>query len=429
MLQRMYRASIKRMRLLNVAMLIAGYGFGQGSIFLAQTWLMARGNLHLLALFGTHFSFAMFGIILTEAGSLTTLARHSASMSNEEVRLKSHEESMWRKFWEVSSFRIFLAVGVIITIVGILKFGNFDQFTYNYALCAAPAFLIWAINAGGFLDGLKLSGVSGISGSIAYISSAVALLLSENLSVPIAAILLGSAFSVGYGLTVLVQIFALRAAGWKLRFERPTLLGIVRAAKDGAALLGSTLPGQFYFRGQLLMSSAWLGVGVTAMLVYIKQVTAAAAQLVGFIRRVEFPNLVNRLKAETADPLRTVMQAQRLGTWLAVAIAAVMGISGVGIFYMRTNLSSDLGWYLFVFSFSVVLSAIVLALSQGMAAMGMYNSLFIRSVLSTIVGLILSFLLIRPLGLIAILMADVGAAVVGTAAIVMAFRNTVKQVG
>src|ERR1700712_2315583 len=126
MIQRIYGSSANRARFLNVGMLIAGYGFGQGSIFLTQTWLMARGKLHLLALFGTHFSFAMFGIILVEAGSLVTLARQTASMSGEDVSRDAHERLMWQKFWEISVFRMGLALTVVAAIIMGTATGMFD---------------------------------------------------------------------------------------------------------------------------------------------------------------------------------------------------------------------------------------------------------------------------------------------------------------
>lgn len=423
MLQRIYGASAKRARLLNVGMLVAGYGFGQGSIFLAQTWLMAQEKLHLLALFGTHFSFAMFGIITVEAGSLITLARHAASMTEGDMGREAHEHSMWRKFWEVSTFRTALALAVIATIlIGALAF-PVGEFSRNYALFAAPAFLIWAINAAGFLDGLKLSGISGISGSVAYVASAAALLAVDDLSISSAGAVLGGAFTIGYALTVAIQVIALRAAGWKVRFVRPDRIGIATAAREGAALLGSTLPGQFYFRGQLLMCGAWLGVGPTAILVYVKQVIAAVTQLIGFIRRVEFPNLVSRLAKDASTPIATILYEQRLGTWLAVLITGVVVLVGLTLTQIPSDLPDDLGIYLALFSVTIITGVTVLALAQGLSALGMYNSLFLRSVASTAVGMAASALLIGPLGLTGLLIADVASALAGIAIFLTYFRK------
>ncbi len=51
-------------------MLIGGFGLGQGSLFLAQTWLIARGDIVLLADFGICFSFATLGTMVVEAAPL-----------------------------------------------------------------------------------------------------------------------------------------------------------------------------------------------------------------------------------------------------------------------------------------------------------------------------------------------------------------------
>ncbi|MGD5575291.1 hypothetical protein QUU09_22860, partial [Xanthomonas citri pv. citri] len=41
-----------------------------------------------------------------------------------------------------------------------------------------PGLLLWAVNGVGLLDGLRLSGISGITGSVAYIINAVGLMLA-----------------------------------------------------------------------------------------------------------------------------------------------------------------------------------------------------------------------------------------------------------
>ena len=78
--------------MLNLVLLMSGFGLGQGSIFLAQTVLVANHEVSLLARFGTHFSFAMLGIITVEAGSLTVLARQA----NQLIRENSGEKAVWQ---------------------------------------------------------------------------------------------------------------------------------------------------------------------------------------------------------------------------------------------------------------------------------------------------------------------------------------------
>lgn len=412
-------ASEARARMLNIAMLIGGYGVGQGSIFLAQTWLVARGELELLALFGTHFAFAMFGIIAVEAGSLTILARHAASMEHGEESVPA----MWRHFWEMSIVRGALAMAVIAAALGFALLLASSPFSRGYVLFALPAFLFWAVNAAGFLDGLRLSGISGISGSIAYATSAGALVYAQDLDPASAGEVLGAAFSAGYALTVIVQFAALRFAGWPLRFERPTRRGITRAGIDGMALLGSTLPGQVYFRAQLLMCSVWLGAAPTALFVYVKQIVNAASQLTGFIRRVEFPLLVRKLAADRSDIFGAIFKTQKMGTIASVIIAIGMIACGAAMAAYGDGHLRSLGVLLAVFSVFVATGSIILGLTQGLAALGHYQDLLVRTVLASALGIAVSLAFVRPLGIYAFALADAASTLLSLFVLTRFFRR------
>ena len=409
--------------MLNLALLIGGYGVGQGSIFLAQTWLVAHGELELLALFGTHFAFAMFGIIAVEAGSLTILARHAASMQEGEESVPA----MWRHFWEMSVVRGAMALVVVAASLGFMHYLASSPFSRGYVLCALPAFLFWAVNAAGFLDGLRLSGISGISGSIAYAASAGTLVYAQGLDPASAGAALGAAFSAGYLLTVMVQFAALRVAGWRLRFVAPKRRGIARAGIDGLALLGSTLPGQVYFRAQLLMSAAWLGAEPTALFLYVKQIVTAAIQLTGFFRRVEFPALVQTLQQDATRPLHTIWHLQIRGTQLALVATCALFIAGLGMTGLAEDMLTEIGRYLAAFAFVIFASASLLAFGQGLAALGHYNALLVRSLLAAVVGLSLSALLSSSIGILAFAIADIVSMIVSTLAAMYFLRRIGKH--
>lgn len=399
-------ATQSRTPLFNILLLIAGYGGGQGSIFLAQTWLVTQGRLELLALFGTHFSFAMLGIIFVEAGSLAILARHAARISHAGKPMAL----AWRVFWETSIFRAALAL-LLIAAVALWVLRSEDGFFRSYAMYSAPAYLVWSVNAAGFLDGVKLSGISGLTGSVAYVSSAVALLLAADASASDAGIILGAAFSIGHALTVCMQAAALHRAGWKPIFSRPTRGGILQAGRDGLAMLGAALPGQIYFRAQLLISSAWLGTEATAVFVYVKQVVTAVIRLVGLLWRAEFPNLVTRLSEITAGQIAVIIRRQWNG--LVIAIVAALAVCGAGLAMSGQPgaLFIDIGHMLSLFSAVIVLSAFCLALTQGLAALGRYGALRTVSLISTAAGLLASLLLARPMGLAGLAIADAVAAI------------------
>src|SRR5215475_11773283 len=101
-------AHAARQRLLNIAFLVVGLALGQGSIFIVQTALVSAGEYNLLSAFGTHYSFAILGTILVDAGASTTLARAVARLGTG----PDGREQFWRIFCETSVIRLLFAACV-----------------------------------------------------------------------------------------------------------------------------------------------------------------------------------------------------------------------------------------------------------------------------------------------------------------------------
>lgn len=314
-----YDHMIDRRKRLNVALLMGGYVVGQGGIFAAQTALLAREQLELLATFGSAFSFAILGTIVVDLGALTALARETA---------RGDTRRIWARYWSLTACRLVVGVAVAAMAAGYALLAA-DPFLRAYAIWALPVALLWSFNAAGVLDGLRLSGANGIAGSAPYLCSAVALLAASHGSPEDAGSLLGSALTLGYALTLVGQYAGLRRAGIVPRFVRPDTKDIMTAGRDGSAVLFATLPGQLYFRFQVLLANAVLGPAGTALFVYAKQVATACAQVIGFVRRAEFPDLVSGLAAVSRDRARITFDAQRTGTWLGAAAAAAMIVGGI----------------------------------------------------------------------------------------------------
>ncbi|MBR0564504.1 polysaccharide biosynthesis C-terminal domain-containing protein [Azoarcus sp. L1K30] len=393
---------------INLIMLIGGFGAGQGSIFLAQTLLISQGKLELLTKFGTSFSFAILALMLVEAGSITILARLVAKSAG----TIGAEQKVWISYSETSAFRFTISIIVLLLIWLLCASSVLDEFSQRYAVYAAPAYLVWSVNAAGILDGLKLSGVSGVVGSIAYISSAIALIIVSN-SVEIdAAKVLGAAFSIGYLLTVYFQILALRRFGWNVKFRRVSLKGCVAAAKSGSAMLGSSLPGQFYFRAQLIISNAFIGVTGTALFVYGSQVIAAIAQMIGFIRRVEFPTLVVALTKNRSSIVLTILREQRVGLLLALISFLVLLLVGLGGHFYQPEFLSGATLVLSAYSPTIFTSAIALTCVQGFAAIGRYQSITLVTISSAIVGVVASYYSTQHIGVYGFAISNIASNVV-----------------
>jgi len=177
----------------NMLLLVAGFGLGQGALFIAQTWLVAHNQLELLGLFGGHFAFAVLGFYIVDMGTLTTMSRRVVS--------RAAEEHAWVDFWSVSLARLLVAIGLCL-LGGAFVIGWGDDYSRAYMLGVAPGLLAWSFNAAGLMDGLRRSGLSGLAGSVPYVSSAGVLPLTIGMPAGEAGLLLGVAFSIGMMVSV-----------------------------------------------------------------------------------------------------------------------------------------------------------------------------------------------------------------------------------
>ncbi|MDQ0322417.1 O-antigen/teichoic acid export membrane protein [Pararhizobium capsulatum DSM 1112] len=387
---------------LNILLLISSYGLGQGSIFAAQTWLVARQELNLLAAFGTHFSVAMLGIIFVDAGSLTVFARQSSLLAEHDT----NPTPFWKLFWEVTTIRVTLSLFCTLAISVYLFLLSDDKFTTNFFLYALPAYLVWGFNFSGLFDGLRRSGLSGATGAMPYIFSATALILSVGRANEDAGAMLGLAFTSGHIAALALQVVSLKSVGMRITFVLPGWEGIWQAARDGLSLIGSTIPGQLYYRFQLLISVTLLGSESTALFVYGKQILAATMQIVGFLRRVEFPSIVSSMTLESRNKPTLILRHQWISIITTFIFSMVMLTVGLGLTLENDKNFSRIGSVLVAFSAVVLTGSLALTFKQGMAALGQFRPLMLLSVAGVIGGAFLSVTLARPLGIYGFVLAD-----------------------
>lgn len=387
----------------NIALLFGGYGFGQGAVFLAQTWLIAAGEYHLLASFGTHFLFAVLGGLVVDAGSNTTLARHAASSSR-----GTGAQELSKVFWDTSVFRMLLAVTLIVA-AGIyaVAFAP-DGFSRNYVLFAAPGLLVIAWNAAGLLDGFKLSGLSGMSAAFPYASSAfILVVVARHASPEAAGAALGAAFAAGSLLMVAMHWIALGKLGWRLHARTTTLRGLGRAAREGGAMLCVHLPAQLYGRAQLVMSTTWFGAETTALFLYAKQAVTGVLQIIAFVQRVEFPSLVASMAGHNPNPLGTVFRVQRLVAATGLTFTAAVAAAGLVAAQFPESRFSAVAPLLSAFSPAILTVTAVIMMMQGLAATGAYEGLALDITIFHLVGVAASYVLLSRLGVYAFIAADI----------------------
>ena len=389
-------------RLVNLGMLIGGFGLGQGSIFLVQTWLVAKGETEMLALFGTHFSFAILGIVAVEAGSLTILSVQIAR----QIHSGGPASEVWRAYWETTAFRATVAVVLIAVGIATLASWPLPDFSESYLIWSLPALLLWAFNAAGFLDGLQKSGVSGLTGSIAYVASAVALFFLLYFTPVEAGALTGAAFSIGYALTILAQIVALVAAGWHPVWATPSRAGIRTAFVEESSMLAGLLPGQLYFRAQLAIAALALGHNATAVLVYAKQIVGAASQIAGFARRVEFPRLVQAVAGNPALGASGTMRIQRSSLAIAAAFAATIALAASIVVATTTGFAAEAWGFLAIFCVTVLTESVGQALVQGLFARSRYHVAAIARILAVAFAVIFGYVFVNVFGVRVFVLSD-----------------------
>jgi len=277
-------------RSINVVQLVAAFGVGQGSLFLAQTWLVHTGELALLGRFGALSAFAMLGMLIVDLNALTTLARRVAATAGEPGR----RDAIWRAYAPVTVVRLGAALVVIAAALAYTAFER-EGFALGYVAAILPGFLVWSFNGAGLLDGLQRSGLSGIALALPYLASALCLPVAVHLPPLPAGLLLGGAMSLGFAAAVALHMVALARLGFGFRPVRPTRGSVKAAAREGLAMTVQWLPAQAFYRFEILLCGWLLGGSVVGLFVYAKQITNAASQIAGFLRRVEFPALVRQL--------------------------------------------------------------------------------------------------------------------------------------
>lgn len=390
----------------NMAMLIGGFGVGQGAIFIMQTWLVAQQQLAFLGLFGLHITFAVLGFHIIDMGALTVLARRIASDDAAEVP--------WNIFWAITAARLFMALIVSSSALAYVHFFS-SPFSAGYIVGVLPGLIVWSVNGAGLLDGLRKSGFSGLAGSLPYLASALVAPFCLALPAYQAALYLGLAFSVGLIAATMLIALILRLNGHVIEWVRPDLRAVRQAFGQGIAMLANWLPGQVFYRVQIVLCGIFLGPAGTGLFVYAKQIINALSQLVAFIRRIEFPNLVERLSHNKGSFFHQTFSALRVG--LAAAALSTLGLLAVsvGAKQFLPDQFHAIAKAVALFSPLVLFGAVYLTFSQGLLARGRYGLVARNANIMVIIGIIFSCSLPNIFGFNGFVIAEIVMSLFGSA--------------
>ncbi len=401
---------------LNVFLLFIAFAIGQGSLFLSQTILVVDGHLEFVGIFGLNYTFMVLAFLVVDWGGTIRLARS-------ELEIQSRFDAncfYWAYCWVRCGVAMAVAGAALIAggVVG-------DQFSLGYIAAAVPGLVIWAFNPTGILDGLHRSGWAGIANVLPILTSAAILPMALDDSPETAGMWLGGAYAAGSIAAVVVQHLMIRRLGRNLSFCRPARSASghspVRVVLwHGVMILLTQLPGQIFYRAQLAICGALLGPAAMGVIVYAKQIANGAAQAIQFIRRAEFPRLVETL--QSGPQLGTAMKVQWTGVGFALMLGFAFGGGGLWLWAMNVGNFAEPASVVASFAPVVVSGAIFGALNQIFVGMKNFRTAAACGNMMILIGTLLSMLLVGQFGLFGLAIAEFLMHILGIVGLLAAWK-------
>ena len=299
-------------KLQNMLLLVVGFGLGQGSLFLSNTYLFWRGQHALVAEFGTANAIATLSLFVGDWGGALFVAK-------EVVAPREGALPIMATYFGLSIARL---LGAVAFTIGLLSctVGQSDSFFHEYLTFASLGLLFYSFNAIGLLDGNGRSGVSGVTQAIPSFGVAAALPFCAQLESPTAGRLLGGLFAVGVGVSVVAQVAVARVS-WRGARAELSARRVLRIATTSMPYMLTALPGQFLFRIQVLLAVQLLPTALVSLFIYCRQIIGIGYQLLGFYLRVDIRDFAEELSRKSWTPvgILRVSTTVRLGAIGTVA--------------------------------------------------------------------------------------------------------------
>lgn len=400
----------RKLRILNVAGLASGFALGQGSMFLAQTWLVATNSLSIVGELGLALAVVSLVQWLADWGGTIILSRHAAQ----------NEDS---KFFISANFtRLILAVPILFVVSVFLLAVSDAPMLAGVILTGVGTAIFWAWNLTGYLDGKGKSAYSGPVSGLSWLAASLGIFLVDFEHPYSAGLTIGAMFTAGAGLTVFAQYVIAMRTGVHLKLSVPEMQQMRRFAREGGAFCLAGGPAQIYGRSLIAIVNAFLGADMAGVYVYIRQVIVAANQAIMFVRRVEFPTLVQRIQDEQITLFRLLtIQSWSISTsiiFYAVIFFSVM--SGRNLLPSTYGIVLDnvliFGILIPTWCFSSALGLLIVALEKTTT----YAQIFLFTLFFCIISIIV---FINPHGLIVIVMSEVAMHCLQIALYILFFRH------
>jgi O-antigen/teichoic acid export membrane protein len=299
---------------------------------------------------------------------------------------------------------------------------NPTSFDSNYTVMAIPGVILLAVNPGGILDGHSMSGWTGATWALPFVTSAFALPFGLGMSSRGAGMLLGGALSLGAILAVVVQYGLLRRHGISVPYRRPKAALMREGGHEALLYLGSWLPGQLSFRAQVGIAAALLGTNAAGLLIYAKQIIMIATRFLVFARRVEYPDLVKQL-ADRQHLVSKVVSIQKISLSMGVLGTVIFAIFGLLMNYAFPLKLHGAGLVIATFAPIILTASVYATFMQACYAVKRTDLSAWTAVVVDVLGLGLLFALVPLIGMTGIALAEGICHIVGVILLIIALRR------
>lgn len=301
---------------LNLGLLVLGFGLGQGSLFLANTYLFWSHQFELVAAFGAAHALLTFLYFITDWGGMVYLAK-------EAVMHRPEQRPLVVSYLALSLVRLAVAIVFYAGLLA-LQIGTPASFATEYSMFAGLGLLVYAFNASGVLDGKSKAGISGLTQAMPVIAAAVALPVSVDLDMTTAGRVLGCAYAVGMMLTIALQLLAAKI-DWFTARDALSWRTLFNVGREAMPYMLTPLPGHTLFRLQVLLAVTYLPAQLVALFIYARQIVGVGYQALGFYLRVDLKDFADQLQQRVPSPseIATRSIAVRLGVLGTVVLAGV----------------------------------------------------------------------------------------------------------
>lgn len=299
--------------------LIGAFALGQGSLFLASTYLLFLGLSDVVTELGISASMYSLVVWVADFGGIFYLSAY----------IKSRQRLRIRSFFYARLVCVLIAV--VMAVSAYVEWG--DEFLGGAQfLCGLCLALMSCLGFGGAYDGIRRTSAVALYASLPWVFSAIGVLFFGRVEAGDVSERVGVCFLIGHSIYVFRTLhIALRL---KLLCWPVSKVGVLREITGALSYLISYAAGQFYARALLLAASGLLDPRPAAAFVYVRQIYSAVSQVVLFLRRAEG---VDSSRATISD----VLFKGALSSYFAISVFSLT-IVAVFVFFIHGGVEAGL---------------------------------------------------------------------------------------